>query len=96
MEILVKTMMSSKYLTFVKCKIQNFNIEEASVSEMGGRGYNLSDCPLHWTHLAIMMIFRTTMMILLGVMITFGRFSYSHLLALNLFLFHSYLSCCSL
>ena len=36
MEILVKTMMSSKYLTFVKCKIQNFNIEEASVSEMGG------------------------------------------------------------
>ena len=55
--------------------------------------YNLS---VHWTHLAIMMIFRTTMMILLGVMITFGRFSYSHFLALNLFLFHSYLSCCSL
>ena len=94
MEILVKTMMSSKYLTFVKCKIQNFNIEEASVSEMGGKGgYNLS---VHWTNLAIMMIFRTTMMILLGVMITFGRFSYSHLLALNLFLFHSHLSCCSL
>ena len=35
MKILVKTMMSSKYLTFVKCKMKNFNIEEASVSEMG-------------------------------------------------------------